>query len=250
MVRSYVYFFCPDTQGFTPDELEKYETLPELLQQVGPRDVWLQFEEVEKLVGMGYGSMTDIWSKMRPTAHGRTRQRTTLTTVEGNLGKAGLFFVEGYLALVDSGKPKPDWRGTRYSDIAQAVTLVSTSRPSDLSEGASGIRSDENPTLSTPSTLEVSSVAGSAGDTPNVADSTSPDRNPTQEGAEEGAESPVRDTVIDVDDIVRSDSVEEVDDACDLRAVGRPDVSRASEKGGRRVVHGGRGRQGQTIYRY
>ncbi|CAN0195460.1 unnamed protein product, partial [Pylaiella littoralis] len=107
---------------------------------------------------MGSGSVTDMWSKMRPIANGRTRQRTTLTTVEGNLGKTGLYFVEGYLALVGSGKPKPG--GTRYSDIGEAVSLASTSRPSALSERAGGVRSDENPTLSTPSTLQVSSVAG------------------------------------------------------------------------------------------
>ena len=53
------------------------------------------------------GEIHAIWLDIRPKEHRRTRQKTSLTEVQEKFRKAGVNFVEGYLAVVDPRGLRP-----------------------------------------------------------------------------------------------------------------------------------------------
>ena len=55
------------------------------LQQVGPKGVWMRFNDVERILGMYSGEIQAMWLDIRPKEHGRTRQKTSLTEVQEKL---------------------------------------------------------------------------------------------------------------------------------------------------------------------
>lgn len=75
------------------------------MKEVGPQGHWFRFSDVERTVGMSNGSLSALWAKMQPKEHGRTRQKTTQTETQKALGLHGLYFENGYLAVVAPGKP-------------------------------------------------------------------------------------------------------------------------------------------------
>ena len=54
------------------------------------------------------GKVQAIWSDIRPKDHGMTRHKTSLTEVQEKLQKAGVYLVEGYVAIVDPWGLKPE----------------------------------------------------------------------------------------------------------------------------------------------
>lgn len=135
---------------------------------------------------------------------------------------------------MNPGRPEPEWKGWRYSELAKPVrqskpkTRVSPS-PSDT---VGGIRSgNPSPTAST-------------GNIPDVDGARKLDRGPSQDGTE----SPGGNIDMNVDDPVMSDSVPDVED---LSAGGRAGETLASDTAvqhnGNDTVRGGRNRP--THYR-
>ena len=63
------------------------------------------------------GEIQAVWSDIRPGEHGKTRQKMSLTEGQEELQKVGVYLVEGYVAEVDPGGLRPEWRGWRYSEV-------------------------------------------------------------------------------------------------------------------------------------
>ena len=67
------------------------------------------------------GEIQAMWSDIRPKDHGRTRQKTSWTEVQEKLQKAGVYFVEGCVTVVDPWGLTPEWRGWRYPAVGKIV---------------------------------------------------------------------------------------------------------------------------------
>ena len=65
--------------------LDRGETFAMCLQQVDPKDIWLRFQEVERILGMYTGEIQATWSDIRPKEHGKTRKKTSLTEAQEKL---------------------------------------------------------------------------------------------------------------------------------------------------------------------
>ena len=72
------------------------------------------------------GEIQAMWTVIRPKEHGRTRQNTSLTEVQEKLRKAGVYPVDGYVAVVDPWRLRSEWRGWRYPEVGTAVRYVNT----------------------------------------------------------------------------------------------------------------------------
>ena len=78
-------FSAEGTRGDAAGNLDRGETFAMYLQQEGPKGVWLRFHDVESILGMYTGEIQAMWSDISPEAHGRTRQKTSLTEVQEKL---------------------------------------------------------------------------------------------------------------------------------------------------------------------
>ena len=143
---------------------------------------------------MHVGEMQSMWSHIRPKEHARTRQKTSLTEVEEKLQKAGVYLVEGYVAVVDPGGLRPEWRGWKYTELGTAVRRVDTP-PGDSTTKAV--------------------VRGSPTDVNSKRPGPGCVIEPTGENVRE----------VDEDESVVSDDMSDMGEQCDLRAATMPDVS-------------------------
>ena len=90
-------FSAEGTREDAADNLDRVETFVKCLQQVGPKGVWLRFNNVERILGMHTGDFQAMWSDIRPKCNcyvyleGLTEVRTIDERVENV--KACLGFV-------------------------------------------------------------------------------------------------------------------------------------------------------------
>ena len=120
-------FSAEGTRRDAVGNLHKGEMFAMCLQQVAPKGVWLCFHDVERILDMNTGEIQAMCSDIRPKEHGRTRQKPSLTEVQEKLQYMGVYFLGGYLAVVDSWGLRPEWRGWRYLKVGKAVLFVNTS---------------------------------------------------------------------------------------------------------------------------
>ena len=116
--------------------------------------------------------------------------------------------MEGYVAVVDPGGLRPEWRGWRFSEVGPAVRCVNTSSGNTTTRGLDTVSSGGSPTeesITTHESIDVSSKSTRLGCV--IA--------PTGEN----------DHIVDEDDAVVSDDMSDMGEECDLRAAAMPDVS-------------------------
>ena len=92
-------FFCltvptpPFSAEGTPEDVtgnpDRGQAFAMCLQQVGTKEVWRRFHDVEGILGMYTGEIQAIWPDIRPEEHIRTRQKTSLTKRSGEIAECG-----------------------------------------------------------------------------------------------------------------------------------------------------------------
>ena len=135
-----------------------------------------------------------MWSNIRPKEHGRTRQKTSLTGVEDELQKVGVYLMEGYVAVAAPGGLRPEWKDWRYSEVGTAVRRVYIS-PGNATTRAVDSGNPTDVSSKSPRPACVKTLTGE-----NVHE-------------------------VHEDDSVVSDYMSDMGEECDLRAATIPDVS-------------------------
>ena len=152
------------------------------------------------------GEIQAVWSDIRPGEHGKTRQKMSLTEGQEELQKVGVYLVEGYVAEVDPGGLRPEWRGWRYSEVGTSARYVNTSPGNTATRGLDTVSSGGSPTEEPQYTsIDISSKRPR----PECV------IIPTGE----------KDHVVDEDDSVVSDDMSDMGEKCDLRAATMPGIS-------------------------
>ena len=151
-----------------------------------------------------------------------------MTEVQEKFQKAGVYFGDGYVAVVDPWGLRPKWRGWRYPEVGTAVRYVNISLGNVTTRGLDTVSSGGNPTEESPHT---SIYVSSKSPRPGCA------IIPTGKN----------DTIVDEDDSVVSNYVSDMGEACDLRAAAMPDVSLSEGVRCSRTLHR---KSAGTVQRY
>ena len=113
--------------------------------------------------------------------------------------KAGVYLVEGFVAVVDPGVLRPEWRGWSYSEVGTAVRCVNTSQENATTRGLDTVSSSGSPTEESPHTsIDVSS-------------------KPPRPGCVITPSGEKDHVVVDEDDSIVSDDMAGMGEECDLR---------------------------------